>query len=453
MSIKQDKKIVIIGGGPTGIGAAYHLKKLGYSNWVLYEKHDYVGGHSSTHADDKGFLWDEGGHILFSHFKYYDQFVRESIGKNFYSHQRESWIKLPKAWVPYPFQNNIHRLPAEEHLQCLTGLIEAQRQHIPSRNFNDWIHNTFGKGIANTFMIPYNLSVWATPATLMAHHWIGERVSVVDTDRILRNSIHKEDDISWGPNNKFIFPKFGGTRGIYEPYAKKFGSRLRLNKEVVHIDFKKKIITFKDGSTDNYDFLISAAPLNDLIKHFDAPLPIKKAATRLTFNSIMIIGVGLKKKISTTKCWVYFPDPKVPFYRLSYFQNYSPYLVPNGDINKFSSLMCEVSYSRFKKINKKTVLKQTIAALVKNDIIEETDRKKIVSSQVFDIKYGYPVPTLDRDVILKKVQSYLLANNVFSRGRYGAWKYEISNMDHCFMQGVEAVDNILSNKKETVWSL
>ena len=62
------KKIMIIGAGPTGLGAAYRLHELGYQNWLLYEKSDHVGGHSTSHVDEEGFVWDEGGHVIFSHY-------------------------------------------------------------------------------------------------------------------------------------------------------------------------------------------------------------------------------------------------------------------------------------------------------------------------------------------------------------------------------------------------
>ena len=67
----MDKRIVIIGAGPTGLGAAYRLQELGHKNWKIYEKQGYVGGLAASFVDSQGFTWDVGGHVMFSHYKYF----------------------------------------------------------------------------------------------------------------------------------------------------------------------------------------------------------------------------------------------------------------------------------------------------------------------------------------------------------------------------------------------
>src|SRR5882724_6110863 len=203
----NDKKVVIVGAGPTGLGAAYRLNELGYENWVLYEKHDYVGGHASSHVDPKGFIWDEGVHVLFSHFAYFDRMIDEALGEDVHQRVRESWIASGDVWVPYPFQNNLRYLPKDLQAKCLIGAAKAAYDtKRDTTNFRDWILATFGEGIAEAFMFPYNAKVWTTPLERMSKTWIAERVPFLDFKRLLENVVLERDDVSWGPNSKFKFP-------------------------------------------------------------------------------------------------------------------------------------------------------------------------------------------------------------------------------------------------------
>jgi hypothetical protein len=40
---------------------------------------------------------------------------------------------------------------------------------------------------------------------------------------------------------------------------------------------------------------------------------------------------------------------------------------------------------------------------------------------------------------------WLESHDVYSRGRFGAWRYEVGNMDHSVAQGVEWVNRILQD--------
>ena len=246
--MKKEKKIVIIGGGPTGLGAAWKLHELGYTNWVMFEKKPYFGGHSTTHTDPQGFKWDEGGHVLFSHYPYFDNFVKKVLKKDFYSHERESHILLPGAKVPYPFQNNVRYLKPEDQTFCLGGLAQVQGQKKKAKNFHEWINLTFGEGIAEVFMLPYNFRVWATPLKKMSHKWIEERVSVPDFQRALKNVLCGIDDVAWGPNNTFLFPKTGGTGEMYERAGRLLGKNIETNKEVVGISIQTYFFRWRKGT-------------------------------------------------------------------------------------------------------------------------------------------------------------------------------------------------------------
>jgi protoporphyrinogen oxidase len=451
----MNKRIVIIGGGPTGLGAAYRLHELGYENWALYEKSDYLGGHACSHVDDHGFVWDEGGHVIFSHYPYFDKLVDDMLGAEENQLVRESWIVKENSWIPYPFQNNLRYLPKSLQVSCLLGAAKAaaETNHQESSNFRDWILATFGEGIAEAFMFPYNFKVWTTPLEQMSKSWMAERVSVVDFKRLLENVILERDDVAWGPNNKFRFPRYGGTGEIYRRMAQRFPDRVKTGKELVAVDAAGKRVSFSDGTGDTYDVLISTGPLDLLVRMLKpAEGGLMDAVAELHHNNLLVLGLGLEKKIDTGKCWIYFADDDMPCYRATYFSHYSPFNVPKGDTERYSSLMCEMSFRVGETPDPAKEIDRVVDYLIRAKILEESDRSRIVSRYHRTVAYSYPIPTLGRDRALATLQPALRGKEIYSRGRFGAWRYEIGNMDHSVMMGVEAVDHVLAGAKETVFS-
>ena len=146
----------------------------------------------------------------------------QALQNDFYKHIRESWIRLLGKWIPYPFQNNIRYLPSFALDECLSGLRTLQGDPATAKNFSEWMKRVFGDGIVKYFMEPYNRKIWGVPLDLMSKDWIGERVSVVDLARVEKNIAESRDDVGWGPNRTFKFPKYGGTGTIFQQIANSF---------------------------------------------------------------------------------------------------------------------------------------------------------------------------------------------------------------------------------------
>lgn len=440
-------RVVIVGAGPTGLGAAWRLQERGHGNWSLYEAAPDAGGLASSVTDSLGFTWDLGGHVLFSHYRYFDAMMDRALGDAWVEHVREAWVWMRDRWIPYPFQNNIWRLPADELAACVEGLKALERggHAAPLANFRDWLLRSFGQGICDSFLLPYNRKVWAYDPSTMNVAWMGERVATVNLPRILENIALQRDDVSWGPNSTFRFPLHGGTGAIWKAVSQLLPSRqMQFGSAIVRIDTRNQRLETSAGETIAYDALISSMPLDLLLSVIDGPARLKALAPRFVHSSSHIVGIGLRGAVPKqleTKCWIYFPEAQHPFYRATVFSNYSPNNAPEGHW----SLMAEVSESPAKPVNIETVVDEVVAAFEQCGFI---DRSNVVSRWHRRLEHGYPTPWLERDEVLGEAEQALQAVKIFSRGRFGAWKYEVSNQDHSYMQGVEAVDRILTGAAE-----
>jgi protoporphyrinogen oxidase len=440
-------RIAIIGAGPTGLGAAYRLAQLGHAEFTLYERNTWAGGLAASFRDAAGFTWDIGGHVQFSHYDAFDAAMDATMGGDWLSHQRESWVWMRDRFIPYPFQNNTHFLPDAEKRACLLGLIRRRQEAPrPPRHFEDWIRASFGDGIAESFMLPYNAKVWAYPPADLGYSWVGERVAPVDLERIILNLLDDRVDAGWGPNNRFRFPATGGTGEIWRRMAANLPAHtVRLGAAVQRVNPGARTLWFADGTSAGYDLLISTMPL-DTLASMCAPLALA-GARRLKYSTVHVVGIGLAGAPPpdlSTKCWIYYPEASTPFYRLTVFSNYSPDNVPAPD--RQWSVMVEVSESPVKPVDAGRVVDDVVRGLRAAKVIDGDDR--IVSRWHMTAPHGYPTPFLGRDEVVMPLLETLAQAGIYSRGRFGAWKYEVSNQDHSFMQGVELVNHLAFGTEE-----
>eukprot|EP01055_Gregarina_sp_Pseudo9_P000066 Gregarina_sp_Pseudo_9__65@NODE_1043_length_1941_cov_71_906414_g977_i0_p1_GENE_NODE_1043_length_1941_cov_71_906414_g977_i0NODE_1043_length_1941_cov_71_906414_g977_i0_p1_ORF_typecomplete_len567_score71_26Amino_oxidase/PF01593_24/5_2e26NAD_binding_8/PF13450_6/7_9e11Thi4/PF01946_17/4_3e06Thi4/PF01946_17/3_8e02Pyr_redox_2/PF07992_14/8_6e05Pyr_redox_2/PF07992_14/2_6e02DAO/PF01266_24/4_6e05Pyr_redox_3/PF13738_6/7_1e05FAD_binding_2/PF00890_24/0_00019FAD_oxidored/PF12831_7/0_00049FMOlike/PF00743_19/0_002 len=460
-------RVVIIGGGPCGIGAAVRLQELGYENWCLYEKSHSWGGLSASLRDDEGFLWDIGGHVVFSHYQYFDD-VCAKLGPKEYNVMKRKcllFMEEGRCSINYPLQNHLHQLPESQQLPCLQGLLTAYWQSLNKKDSNsaateaasssessfaEWGKRVLGQGIVDVFLRPYNEKLWSWPLESMGSGWLGERVAVPDFNDVMKKFVTAMADESWGPNSEFKYPAEGGTGAIW----KHVGSHLKpqnckLGVSVDSIDSVSKRLTLSDGTHDSYDVIINTMPLPELAARLlldseERQQTLCSLTSQLKYSHVVIVGVGIqgpRPSILDEFQWSYFPQPDAPMFRVTALSNYSQAMCPGAS---YYSLLCEVGFSEWKPRagSVDDVAQEVETALRKYGLIQ--DGSEVVSRFAKNFHYGYPTPSLGRDDLLAGIHGELLQENIISRGRFGGWRYEAGNMDHSMMQGVEAADAILS---------
>ncbi len=446
--MKDTTDYLILGAGPTGLGAALRLDELGL-DWMLLEAEDHAGGLATSFVDDQGFTWDLGGHVQFSHYDRFDRYMDLALGPDgWLTHQRESWVWIRDRFVPYPFQNNLHRLDPADRWACVEGLWQAVQALDGSvqgldkpANFAAWMERTMGPGICDLFLKPYNFKVWAYPPSTMDANWMGERVAVPDLKAVMRSICLNQDDVGWGPNKVFRFPVRGGTGAVWKALAARLpAARMRYGSRVARVEPEGRAVHTEAGDTIRARHILSTIPLNHLIRMSGGWVEAA-TADRLVYSSTHVVGIGIEgqpPEALRTKCWMYFPEAHSPYYRITVFTNYSPNNAPRPGAQW--SLMTETSESPAKPVDAERLVADTLAALGKDRLLPDPDA--VCSVVHRRLPQGYPTPFLGRDPVVDPVLRRFEEAGIWSRGRFGAWKYEVANQDHSFAQGYECVDRL-----------
>jgi len=305
----------------------------------------------------------------------------------------------------------------------------------------------------------------------MQCQWLGERVAAPDLKSVTKNVILQKTAGNWGPNATFRFPAEGGTGGIWIAVANtlpKKNTRFGEHGTVKKIDAENKKVQLGDGTTVKYQKLVSTMSV-DYLTEAMSNTELHDLTKGLFYSSTHVIGVGIRgqrpERIGD-KCWLYFPEDNCPFYRATIFSNYSPHNQPVATVKlatmqyadgskpkeevmaegPYWSIMLEVSESSMKPVDNENMLRDCIQGLVNTEMLKPTD--EIVSTYHRRFDHGYPTPSLEREGVLKQLLPKLQDMDIYSRGRFGSWRYEVGNQDHSFMLGVEAVDSIVNGAAE-----
>ncbi len=478
---------IIIGAGPTGLSAAYHLGVRS----LLLEQHERVGGWCRS-IEDGGFTFDHAGHIMFSNDPYVHTLYEMLVGDNVHWQTREAWIYSKGTYTRYPFQGSLYGLPPEVVTDCIVGAIEARFGAIAApvagsgdgtraeaerttgskrcacdaavvddccadgvleataplgirpadgggcqpRNFEEFIYRVWGGGIARHFAVPYNRKLWTVPLADMETSWLGGRVPMPDLAEMIAGAVHPSPK-PMGPNARFGYVLRGGFQALMDGFLPHLRGTLRLGARAARVSVRDRRVWLADGSSYPYRYLVSTMPLPVFVRLLgtEAPPDVQAAAEGLRHVSVRCVNLGIGRSELTEKHWIYYPEDTV-FHRVFVQGNASPHCNPPGGFG----LTCEISHSPLKPLpcDGEALIRRCAEDCRRVGLIREDD-PIWVANQV-DLPYAYVVYDHARAANVATIRSWLTSHDVVLAGRYSEWAYY--NSDHAFLAGRTAAETV-----------
>jgi protoporphyrinogen oxidase len=475
--MKRRIGVLIAGCGPCGLGAALELEEnLGSGgprddvDYLVVDPSRVAGGWASSRRTAEGYTFDFGGHVLFPH-KYYSRFAEllGSLPMEWVASVPKRGVSVGGRFLPYPAQRNLRRLGPGKLLRVLaslavrkvrrSGLWGADSGADSGADLGSYLSTQFGEYLTRVLMGPLNSKMWGHATSKLSNGWVTLRsgsaqrnVPDVSLRQTMGNVLRRRDSLGWTSDTLVTYPAKGGSGRIWQEIAAKLpADKLLLGVGLKSLSLERKTAVLDNGDEVEYGALISSVPIDVLLRLVEGRPELEAQAARFVCARSRLFGFGVRGVLPAKFEGLHsfhVPDADVPFWRVTFPSNISVGNVPAGVC---FSVLCEVSEPRDLQPLEKGLLEDRVeAGLRRLGVLGEG--RQLVSRFYQTIEHGYPVPFLGRDALLNEVQTVLQASDVYSRGRFGAWKYEISNQDHAFMQGVEAVRRVLFGIPEQTYA-
>ncbi|MBI3070974.1 MAG: FAD-dependent oxidoreductase [Deltaproteobacteria bacterium] len=409
----MDARVGILGGGIAGVSLQ---RFLSCSSEVL-EKEQRLGGLCRS-FEKEGFRYDIGGHILFSKHHEINQLVAQVLDGNIRHCRRNNRILFKGKYVKYPFENGLGILEREDIFDCLIKYLNNPHRHPAT--FREWIYYTFGDGIANRYLVPYNEKIWKTPLDEMALGWV-ERIPRPPLEDVVKSALGFETE-GYQHQLNFNYPLNGGFESLVHS-LRKTESQSVTGFEVRRV-WRGSTGWYVSNEVEvrEYDRLVVTLPVTEAVKVFEGvPESVREAAARLRRNRVRVVMVGVNNTSLTEIAMsaLYIPDPTVAAHRVCFMGFFSPNNVPLGR----SSLIAEIT------TNPSTDLHTTSDGVLVERVVEDLhrlallDRKDVVVTDIKNFDYGYPVYDSSHEELTGQLRSYFSSLGVDLLGRFGEFLY------------------------------
>lgn len=422
------KKNCIIGGGLTGLSVAHFLDE----ECVILEKDDVAGG--LCRSFKKGpFIYDIGGHIIFSKDKEVLDFMVNILGKNCKRQYRNNKIYYKGRYVKYPFENSLSELPLRDRLSCIYYFLN--NNYPKPTNFRQWIYHLFGKGISDAYLVPYNEKIWKYPLDEIGLEWV-DRIPKPPAQDVIKSAIGIRTE-GYTHQLYFYYPIHGGIEALIDSITVSFPKdkvELKLKSEVKSITRTGNgwLVKTAAGETTEAERIISTMPIFHLIDCIkDVPAEVREAVDKLVFNRLYVVLIGVKNPNIKDKQALYTPARDVIFHRILY----NGYFGDEYTGVENSSITAEITFapgSDLEELTDEEVVGRVISDLEK---LGQIKADEVIETEIKRIPYAYIIYDKNYKAKIDVIRKYFADEGIHLCGRFSEFEY--INMDACIRHAME----------------
>lgn len=405
-------KYLILGAGPAGLAFANRLKQNGEKSYLVLEKEIEAGGLCRSVNVDGSPFDIGGGHFLDVRRPKVNEFLFSFMPEEEWEkYDRDSRIVINGNTINHPIEANIWQMKIEDQVEYLKSIAVAGCNLGMKKpdSFIDWIYWKLGSKIAEDYMIPYNQKMFNKELNQLGTYWLEKLPNVSFEETLLSCLTKKAYGIQPG-HAQFYYPKEYGYGELWLRMAKALEGNIKYGEDIKEIDFTRKAVITSDGKIYQADIIIVTIPWIEFDGIIGMPKEIRRSIKELKFSSIQT--EYFSDRLDTQAQWVYYPAPELAYHRILVRHNF-----------------CQKSRGYWTETN-----------------TERINMKNSGSGFKYINQYAYPLNTVKKPDIMKKLLTWSRTQGVIGLGRWG--EHQHYNSDVTVDLAMKLADELEGNSYE-----
>ena len=354
MGKNQTKKVIILGGGVSGLSLAWRLAESGISVEVIEGK-DYVGGLAASKRTG-GWNMDFGPHSVFSEEKEVLDAIRGLFEHGIPEGVRDVRLYMRGKYLRYPLnaEDIVMKLGLMPSLKCAISFILEKLKRHPAYGtggptMEEWSVRQFGRALHELFFKPYTEQFWDVTCNDLSPDCIPtyKQMSFTKTLKLLLTPKRKRENYSI--IDREVLPLYYPEDG-FGSISENIAAKVSASGGKVHTGLRATgvrtlatggfVVTasnsFGGASEFEGDSVVSTIPIKSFAEILDPAPPddVLNSACELKYLSLLVLYIATKKTRLLDCMYEYCLEK--PYTRITDVGNFT--LVPEDKRNGICSL-------------------------------------------------------------------------------------------------------------------